>query len=414
MPLDHATYRIRYEDIIRKVPNVQSITLPPSWVPNLRVKKSIFTQFYEHIVAERLCSAVDYTTLHNRTYIGEQMHKRLLSLERKRLSEFVKASELDKAVNWSDANSGPLTLVLGKMIITGDVALIIPEESKEALVKVGVDILERQRLKNVEVIRRRAAGPTYWHWLKSQDGRDDPVGDLIGEVMRDKEFPIDVVDYFTVDRYLGSECGNSNFGLAIRESWREYLAQYPDRGTKSIPCSLCEKSVLIDDCNLVYELCEPALLILDKACAERIEDNDDYVMIARGRLDWEALERVRDHRQRINRGEIQELEARLTLCGLARAQDTGWVYFIQAADTRDIKIGFTTRDVESRVREMQTGHPSELLILAKTRGSVSLERELHQKFEKHSGRGEWFTPHPDLMSYITAISVTKNVTGNPN
>lgn len=414
MPPDRAVYRIKPEEIIRAVPGVQSVTLPNTWSPDLEIKKSIFNQFYEYIVAERLCSEIDFRLLHNRTYIGDRLYKRLLTLERKRLSKYVKASDMENAMFWSDLGSGPQTGVLGKIAIVGDIALIIPDEGRDALAKIGLEVLERQRLKNVEVIKKRAAGPSYWHWLKSQDGRDDPVGDLISEVMRDEDFPVDAVDYFTVDRYLGSEAGHSNLGLAVRESWMEYLTQYPERGTKRIPCSLCEKFVSIDDCELVYDRSESALLVLDKSCSEPLQNHEDCTLIASGRVGRKEIEHVEDHCETISRREIEELEDRLILCGLARAQDTGWVYFIQSADSREVMIGFTTRDVESRVREMQTGHPSEILILAKTRGPVTLERELHKKFEKHSRRGEWFLPHPDLMSYITAISATKNASGTPS
>ncbi|GAB3161656.1 hypothetical protein GCM10027059_12380 [Myceligenerans halotolerans] len=68
------------------------------------------------------------------------------------------------------------------------------------------------------------------------------------------------------------------------------------------------------------------------------------------------------------------------------------VYLLSDGDY--LKIGHTTRDVERRVRELQTGSPREIRLIAVLPGaSTDTERELHAQFAAYRVRanGEWFT-----------------------
>ncbi len=78
------------------------------------------------------------------------------------------------------------------------------------------------------------------------------------------------------------------------------------------------------------------------------------------------------------------------------------VYFIQSGDNGPIKIGLSTiGKLDSRLSALQTGNPSKLAVLGYVEGNRSAEQFLHRCFARHSIGGEWFTPAPDLLSFIT-------------
>lgn len=76
---------------------------------------------------------------------------------------------------------------------------------------------------------------------------------------------------------------------------------------------------------------------------------------------------------------------------------TGWVYFIRA-DER-VKIGYA-KNYKSRIRELQTGCPHKLVLLAAVEAKPAVERELHQKFAAQRVQGEWFHLDGDLSKYL--------------
>lgn len=82
------------------------------------------------------------------------------------------------------------------------------------------------------------------------------------------------------------------------------------------------------------------------------------------------------------------------------ARDGARVYFAQAG-TR-IKIGWS-RNVATRITQLQTSNPDPIQLLATTPGGRTLERQLHTRFAPHRITGEWFQTHPELTTYITAI-----------
>jgi len=77
----------------------------------------------------------------------------------------------------------------------------------------------------------------------------------------------------------------------------------------------------------------------------------------------------------------------------------GRVYFIRCGVDGPIKIWFS-RDVPGRLRQLQTGQPQKLRVLRAMRGDPALEAWLHRRFAAHRLDGEWFAPHPELLSYI--------------
>lgn len=66
----------------------------------------------------------------------------------------------------------------------------------------------------------------------------------------------------------------------------------------------------------------------------------------------------------------------------------GFVYWI-ASDVGDVKIGWAL-DPEKRCRELQTGNPQLLRVIAAMQGTKRDERALHAKLEHARGNGEWF------------------------
>jgi hypothetical protein len=56
------------------------------------------------------------------------------------------------------------------------------------------------------------------------------------------------------------------------------------------------------------------------------------------------------------------------------------IYFIRDEATQHIKIGFTTGDGESRLRELQMGCLGKLILLLELDGSKHDETEWHARF----------------------------------
>lgn len=64
-------------------------------------------------------------------------------------------------------------------------------------------------------------------------------------------------------------------------------------------------------------------------------------------------------------------------------------YAIQAVNGGPIKIGSTRKPVQERLRQLQTGSPLPLRVIAELDG-LHHERELHHQFADWRLEGEWF------------------------
>lgn len=86
-----------------------------------------------------------------------------------------------------------------------------------------------------------------------------------------------------------------------------------------------------------------------------------------------------------------------------------YVYFIQAVQSKNIKIGYTS-DVQKRINTLQTGNSEPLVFLGYIQGTQREEHELHRRFFKTRLRkdGEWFAPSPDLLEYINSNCIRLN------
>lgn len=85
------------------------------------------------------------------------------------------------------------------------------------------------------------------------------------------------------------------------------------------------------------------------------------------------------------------------------------IYFIQNTETKHIKIGYSD-NVRSRLSDLQISSPYELAILTICEGGIEVEKELHDKFNGHYVRGEWFNPSEELISYINEFPPYVNKT----
>ena len=93
-------------------------------------------------------------------------------------------------------------------------------------------------------------------------------------------------------------------------------------------------------------------------------------------------------------------------CQHEKNNSDSYVYFIQSEKGGAIKIGLS-KNPEERLNELQPSTPYKLKLLAKIKGNVRKERELHRKFARYRIQGEWFEAHTDLLSYIEQIKEGK-------
>ncbi|MFZ3497146.1 GIY-YIG nuclease family protein [Streptomyces sp. 5.8] len=69
---------------------------------------------------------------------------------------------------------------------------------------------------------------------------------------------------------------------------------------------------------------------------------------------------------------------------------TSSVYLIGPRTRGPVKIGYTARRPEDRLKVLQTGHPEKLHVLWSTPGTELLEAALHSRFHLYRVQGEWF------------------------
>jgi hypothetical protein len=81
------------------------------------------------------------------------------------------------------------------------------------------------------------------------------------------------------------------------------------------------------------------------------------------------------------------------------------VYFIARSDWPEdgepVKIGIA-RDVDQRLRNLQTGSPEDLFLIGTMVGGKAAERDIHRRFHECHIRGEWFRMCPALREFIRA------------
>lgn len=77
------------------------------------------------------------------------------------------------------------------------------------------------------------------------------------------------------------------------------------------------------------------------------------------------------------------------------------IYFIEMDSMALVKIGFTDRDPQDRLRELQTACPFKLRLVLVMAGGLKHEADLHQTFAHLRAEGEWFRLTPELQTYLS-------------
>ena len=75
---------------------------------------------------------------------------------------------------------------------------------------------------------------------------------------------------------------------------------------------------------------------------------------------------------------------------MARSAKRGTLYILKAEGTDAVKIGFTSLDLSKRVRDLQTGCPHDLKLVASIEGTKGQESEIHETLRDYRIRGEWY------------------------
>ena len=73
------------------------------------------------------------------------------------------------------------------------------------------------------------------------------------------------------------------------------------------------------------------------------------------------------------------------------------IYFIES-ESGHIKIG-CTQDIDVRLATLQGASPFVLTLLNAISGDYEQEKLIHQKFEKHRIRGEWFSRVQEIIEF---------------
>lgn len=85
------------------------------------------------------------------------------------------------------------------------------------------------------------------------------------------------------------------------------------------------------------------------------------------------------------------------------------IYFAHAIGTDLVKIGFTAGEPAKRLKELQTGCPQRLELLAAIEGTEADEGRWHKDFERDRTHGEWFKLTPRMMLAIARAEVRAQI-----
>ena len=66
------------------------------------------------------------------------------------------------------------------------------------------------------------------------------------------------------------------------------------------------------------------------------------------------------------------------------------LYFIQSDFTGMIKIG-RSKNPKKRLKQLQTGNPNRLKLIASFKGKGEEEKYLHEELNRYKLKGEWFS-----------------------
>lgn len=394
----------KIDKVLKAMPEARTIRVPHDWFDALDSNTSVFTSLYRWMVDAQGVPDAYFYDLHNLTYIGQLVYRRLLAFEKRRIAKrnHLRGEALQRALSWADMGSGPHTL-FADMAIPGDLIIIIPAEARDKMQSVQVIFQEKEREKKNSKIRQLSSGENFAQWLFSNSERDDPIGDLARDALSDSDFPRGAKCHEEVRRYL--EHYSSVVMEALDDAWLEYSEKYPDRIVRQAWCDeCCEQITGVDDGVISWG--EEGFRILHERCLN--DDVNKQVSLKKLFLQTSVLKHFESFVNGCNPipEDVEKLKNRLIIWGWVkglRFKDPQ-IYFIQSGSAGPIKIGYTASSVGRRLATLQTAHPEKLTLLAHVAGDRAKEKALHSRFESHRLEGEWFNPDHEILNMIEELN----------
>ncbi len=99
------------------------------------------------------------------------------------------------------------------------------------------------------------------------------------------------------------------------------------------------------------------------------------------------------------------------------------IYFILNPKLNVVKIGYTEKDVLTRLAQLKTGNSEPLVVVTTIEGDINVEKSLHAKFAKYRKQGEWFNLSEEIIKFINkthtdckeiTVDVPKKINKNKN
>lgn len=101
---------------------------------------------------------------------------------------------------------------------------------------------------------------------------------------------------------------------------------------------------------------------------------------------------------------LRERGLRAGTTGKGQTVDGLQIVYVVGAATGPVKIGWT-KNFDSRLIRLQTGHPRPLKLLAALPGDKTVEAALHKQFKAYRLHGEWFRKSPEVRAFIKANEI---------
>lgn len=92
----------------------------------------------------------------------------------------------------------------------------------------------------------------------------------------------------------------------------------------------------------------------------------------------------------------------------------GYVYFIYSKNDNKCKIGFTKRHPSKRLKQLNTGNSSSLLLLGYMEGNMTIEKNIRNQFHYLKENLEWVKVDENLLSFINENTITDTYCGFDN
>lgn len=88
------------------------------------------------------------------------------------------------------------------------------------------------------------------------------------------------------------------------------------------------------------------------------------------------------------------------------------IYFIEDSANKRIKVGYSVKPLQ-RLKDLQTGSSTKLVLLGDIEGSLQVETLLHKRFSPHRIQGEWFTEEikPECQTLISLADYREYLLG---